>query len=52
VKRHETFAKGDQYVYTALAATQKAIISYRIGKRDGPIPMSSSRTFASAFWAP
>ena len=29
------FAKGDQYVYTALAGTQKAIISYRIGKRDG-----------------
>jgi IS1 family transposase len=35
VKRHETFTKGDQYVYTALAATQKAILSYRIGKRDG-----------------
>jgi IS1 family transposase len=35
VKRHEAFAKGDQYVYTALASTQKAIISYRIGKRDG-----------------
>jgi IS1 family transposase len=35
VKQHEAFAKGDQYVYTALAATQKAIISYRIGKRDG-----------------
>jgi IS1 family transposase len=35
VRAHETFAKGDQYVYTALASTQKAIISYRIGKRDG-----------------
>jgi IS1 family transposase len=35
VKRHETFPKGDQYVFTALASTQKAIISYRIGKRDG-----------------
>src|SRR5258708_13890363 len=35
VKRHEAFAKGDQYVFTALASTQKAIISYRIGKRDG-----------------
>jgi IS1 family transposase len=35
VKPHETFAKGDQYVFTALASTQKAIISYRIGKRDG-----------------
>ncbi|SRR5579871_3008890 len=35
VKRHEAFSKGDQYVFTALASTQKAIISYRIGKRDG-----------------
>jgi hypothetical protein len=35
VKRHEAFAKGDQYTYIALAGTQKAIISYRIGKRDG-----------------
>jgi IS1 family transposase len=35
VKRHEAFAKGDQYVFTALAGTQKAIISYRVGKRDG-----------------
>jgi IS1 family transposase len=35
VKPHEAFAKGDQYVFTALASTQKAIISYRIGKRDG-----------------
>lgn len=35
VKPYEAFAKGDQYVFTALASTQKAIISYRIGKRDG-----------------
>jgi IS1 family transposase len=35
VKRHEAFAKGDQYVFTALAGTQKAILAYRIGKRDG-----------------
>jgi IS1 family transposase len=34
VERHEAFAKGDQYVYIALAGTQKAIISYRVGKRD------------------
>ena len=34
VERHEIFAKGDQYVYIALAGTQKAIISYRVGKRD------------------
>jgi IS1 family transposase len=26
---------GDQYVFTALASTTKAIISYRVGKRDG-----------------
>jgi IS1 family transposase len=35
VERHEAFAKGDQYTYIALAGTQKAIISYRVGKRDG-----------------
>ena len=35
VKRHETFAKGDQYVFVGMAGTQKAIISYRVGKRDG-----------------
>ncbi len=35
VERHEAFSKGDQYVFTALASTQKAIISYRVGKRDG-----------------
>ena len=34
VKRHETFAKGDQYVFVAMAGTQKAIVSYRVGKRD------------------
>src|SRR6266446_360159 len=31
---HELFAKGDQYVFIAMAGTQKAIISYRVGKRD------------------
>ncbi len=35
VRPHEAFAKGDQYTYIALAGTQKAIISYRVGKRDG-----------------
>ncbi len=34
VQRHEIFAKGDQYVFIGMAGTQKAIISYRIGKRD------------------
>ena len=34
VKKHEVFAKGDQYVFIGMAGTQKAIISYRIGKRD------------------
>jgi IS1 family transposase len=32
-KRHET-QKGDQYVFIGMAARQKAIVSYRIGKRD------------------
>src|SRR6202047_5265893 len=34
VKRHEAFAKGDQYVFVGIAGTQKAIVSYRVGKRD------------------
>lgn len=34
VERHEIFAKGDQYVFIGMAGTQKAIISYRVGKRD------------------
>jgi len=34
VKKHEIFAKGDQYVYVGMAGTQKAIVAYRIGKRD------------------
>jgi IS1 family transposase len=33
-KLHE-YAKGDQYVFIGMAGTQKAIISYRVGKRDG-----------------
>src|SRR5258708_7684569 len=34
VKRHEIIAKGDQYVFIGLAGTQKAIVSYHVGKRD------------------
>src|SRR3984893_9456863 len=34
VQRHEIFAKGDQYVFVGMAGTQKAIIGYRVGKRD------------------
>ena len=33
-QRHELFAKGDQYVFIGMAGTQKAIIGYRVGKRD------------------
>lgn len=36
VKPHEADEKGDHYVFLAMAGTQKAIISYRIGKRDEP----------------
>jgi IS1 family transposase len=35
VKRHEAFAKGDQYTFIALAGTARAIVGYRTGKRDG-----------------
>ena len=34
VQRNELFAKGDQYVFIAMASTQKAIVSYRVSKRD------------------
>ena len=34
VKRNEIVAKGDQYTFIALAASTRAIVSYRTGKRD------------------
>jgi len=34
VQRHEINAKGDQYVFIAMAGTQKAIISWGVGKRN------------------
>lgn len=34
VQRHEIAAKGDQYVYIGLAGSQKAIVSFHVGKRD------------------
>ena len=34
VQRHELKSKGDQYVFIGMAGTQKAIIGYRVGKRD------------------
>jgi IS1 family transposase len=34
VLRHELFAKGDQYVFIGMAGTQKAIVSWRVGKRN------------------
>src|SRR6202047_3028092 len=34
VLRHEINAKGDQYVFIAMAGTQKAIIGWRVGKRN------------------
>jgi IS1 family transposase len=39
VKRHEIHAKGDQYVFIAMAGTQKAIISWGVGKRNGESTM-------------
>ena len=35
VKPQDPAEMGDQYVFTAIDATRKAIISYAIGKRDG-----------------
>src|SRR5947209_6878371 len=34
VLRHEIAAKGDQYIFIAMAGTQKAIISWGVGKRN------------------
>jgi IS1 family transposase len=34
VQRHEIIAKGDQYVFIGMAGTQKAIISWGVGKRN------------------
>jgi len=35
--------KGDQYVFIALAATAKAIVSYRIGKRNEAVMVRGAR---------
>ena len=34
VKRHEINAKGDQYIFIGMAGTQKAIVSWGVGKRN------------------
>jgi IS1 family transposase len=34
VDRRELPVKGDQYIFVGMASTSKAIISYRVGKRD------------------
>ena len=34
VQRHEIHAKGDQYIFIGMAGTQKAIISWGVGKRN------------------
>jgi len=39
VKRHEINAKGDQYIFIGMAGTQKAIISWGVGKRNGESTM-------------
>ena len=39
VKRNEINAKGDQYVFIGMAGTQKAIISWGVGKRNSESTM-------------
>jgi IS1 family transposase len=39
VQRHELHAKGDQYVFIGMAGTQKAIISWGVGKRNAESTM-------------
>jgi IS1 family transposase len=39
VQRHEIHAKGDQYVFIGMAGTQKAIISWGVGKQNAESTM-------------
>src|ERR1700749_578973 len=39
VLRHEINAKGDQYIFIGMAGTQKAIISWGVGKRNAESTM-------------
>ena len=39
VLRHEIHAKGDQYIFIGMAGTQKAIISWGVGKRNAESTM-------------
>jgi IS1 family transposase len=39
VLRHEIYAKGDQYIFIGMAGTQKAIISWGVGKRNAESTM-------------
>lgn len=39
VQHHEIHAKGDQYVFIGMAGTQKAIISWGVGKRNAESTM-------------
>ena len=48
VKRHEINAKGDQYVFIGMAGTQKAIISWGVGKRNMESPRWTSCTTCAA----
>jgi hypothetical protein len=47
VKRHEIAAKGDQYVFIGMAGTQKAIISWGVGKRNTESTMDFCTTCAA-----
>jgi hypothetical protein len=47
VTQDDSQEKGDQYIFTALASTSKAILSYRVGKRTAITPTPSSPRFGS-----
>ncbi|WP_275168204.1 hypothetical protein [Bradyrhizobium sp. CSS354] len=42
VQCHEINAKGDQYVFIGIAGTQKAIISWGVGKRSDESTLETS----------
>jgi len=48
VQRHEISHKGDQYTFIGMSASAKAIISYRVGKRDSDTTRNFSLTCGSA----
>src|SRR3978361_2491902 len=52
VLRHEINAKGDQYIFIGMAGSQKAIISWGVGKRNTESTMDFLHDLRSRFEKP